>query len=477
LAVGGWFATYSDGRFLVDKPLPFAYFYDAQGDSLLRGEFNVPCESIGGEAFVVNGQCYGYFGITPSLLRIPLNFVWPEYRGRWAPLSVLTASGAFLVAALWLVTKIRLRLFPNCPRDARFHVLSALFLLALGLASTNIFLLSRPVVYHEAIIWSVSLALGAMACAFNYLWSGHLRWLVASNLLATLSLNARPVAGAAALTACGLLPALRLLSLRSDAGEPSPLRAGVRHVLIGAFLSILSLGSYLAVIHGKFGAFEAMPIRYNLAYDAERRAKIDGSMFHLSNFGWNAHNFFGTTGIVPRIRWPRWWEIERFSLPANRRQHPEAKIDSIEPYMSVTVAMSALFGFAVIGLVAGWRRCYSWLGFQVLCVCTAFGPILLLFFTIISYRYFHEYLLWFAFAGAFGVTEIRQRLSERRRFHAILPLLALLVGVNLLLNTEFALRYQLHDTFVGESIPAVRATIDRWQSALILFGKERTGRY
>ncbi len=147
---------------------------------------------------------------------------------------------------------MRLKLRPDCPRDARFHVLSALFLLALGLASTNIFLLSRPVVYHEAIMWSVSLAFGAVACAFDYLCSGHLRWLVGAHFLAMLSLNARPVAGAAALAACGLVPVLRLLSPRNDSGEPSALRTGVRHVLIGRILAVLSLGCCLAVIHGGF---------------------------------------------------------------------------------------------------------------------------------------------------------------------------------------------------------------------------------
>jgi len=465
LGVGGWFVTYGDGHFLADKPLPFAYFYDAQGESLLRGEFNVPCESIGGEAFVTDGRCYGYFGITPSLFRIPLNFVWPEYRGHWAPLSVLTASGVFLVAAFWLLSKMRLKLRPNCPRDARFHVLSALFLLALGLASTNIFLLSRPVVYHEAIMWSVSLAFGAVSCAFNYLWSGRLRWLVAAHFLAMLSLNARPVAGAAALAACGLVPVLRLLSLWNDSGEPSALRTGVRHVLIGMVLSVLSLGSCLAVIHGKFGTFEPIPLRYNRGYDAERLAKIDGSMFHLSNFVWNVENVFGTAGIVPRIPWPLWWQTDRFSLPANKDKHPEARIDSIEPYLSVTVGMSALLVFAVVGTVAGWRRGYSRPGFEVLCVCTAFGPMLLLFFATVSYRYFHEYLLWFAFAGALGVAEVRQRLPHRG-FHAMPALLTLLVVFNLLLNTEFALRYQLNDTFVGTSIPAVRETIHRWKGAL-----------
>ncbi len=118
----------------------------------------------------------------------------------------------------------------------------------------------------------------------------------------------------------------------------------------------------------------------------------------------------------------------------------------------------------MVGTVAGWRRCYSRLGFEVLCVCTAFGPVLLLFFATVSYRYFHEYLLWFAFAGALGVTEIRQRLPHRR-FRALPALLTLLVVFNVFLNTEFALNYQVNDTFVGASIPAVRETMRRWKGA------------
>lgn len=464
LAVGAWFVSFGDGSFLTEKPLRFSSFYDAQGDSMLQGELSVPCSAIGAEAFVVEDRCYGYFGITPSLLRIPLNLCWPRYRGRWAPLSVLAASGFFLALAYVLTRKVRRHLFPDCPDDLRFQFVFALFLLALGLGSTNIFLLSRPVVYHEASIWSVSFALAAVVCAFEYWQSERSRWLWGAGIAGLLAINSRPVAGAVSLAACALAPILRLPAFRRLTGRvPLPKATALRDTLLGATLTVLSFGSYLAVNHAKFGAFEAVPIGSNRLYNARRLAKIDGSMLHLSNLGWNLRNYFGLAGIAPRFTSGR---VSRAAVSRIRHEHPRAKIDIIEPYMSVAVAMSALMCLAVLGTASCMRGHPIGRGFGIISACTMAGPILMLFYAAVSYRYFHEYLLWFGVAGAAGVSWIRQRFLGPAHTQGWLvhSVLTLLVTINIVLNIEFALRYQLSDTNVGRRIPAVSDKVEKWKS-------------
>jgi hypothetical protein len=463
LAVGAWFASMGDGHLLTEKRLKLASFYDVQGDSLLRGKLSVPCWAIGREAFVLQGRCYGYFGITPSLLRIPLNFAWPEYRGRWGPLSLVAASALFLALAYALTRSVRRHLFPGCPEGLAFEGASALFLLALGLGSTNIFLLSRPVIYHEASIWSVAFALASFVCSFEYWRSGRVRWLCAGAGAAALALNARPIAGAGALLACALAPLLHPpAGRRSAGGDPSSAPSRIARRLLGATLAALALGSYLGVLYAKFGAIEPMPIRYN--YRAKRLAKIEGQILHFSNIGWNLGNYFGSAGIAPRFSAGQVPLAARASI---RRAHPRARIDLIEPYMSIPVAMTALLGLAALGTAGCLRGSPTAKGLGILALCTLAGPVVMLLLAVVSYRYFHEYQLWFVIAGAAGVSLLLQRSDGRAMTRWLARgLLALLVAINVALNLDFALRYQINDTNVGARIPAVQDRVEAWRSRL-----------
>src|SRR5215218_2526304 len=49
-----------------------AGFFQAQAASMLHGRLDVKPSDIIGECFDRDARCYGYFGVTPSLLRIPV---------------------------------------------------------------------------------------------------------------------------------------------------------------------------------------------------------------------------------------------------------------------------------------------------------------------------------------------------------------------------------------------------------------------
>ena len=70
LIVCAWFVTWGDWKFF--EPEDFCGFYDAQARSLIEGRLDIPPAAIGNEAFTFQGKTYGYFGIGPALLRIPL---------------------------------------------------------------------------------------------------------------------------------------------------------------------------------------------------------------------------------------------------------------------------------------------------------------------------------------------------------------------------------------------------------------------
>ena len=66
----GWLVTLGSFQFIA--PDVFGSFYDHQAAVWLKGRWDVPEAALSGEAFVVEGKIFGYFGPTPSLMRLPL---------------------------------------------------------------------------------------------------------------------------------------------------------------------------------------------------------------------------------------------------------------------------------------------------------------------------------------------------------------------------------------------------------------------
>ena len=465
----GKFLYAQDGATLsVDRPMArgFTRFFDAQGQAILSGRLDVPCSFIGQEAFIVGDRCYGYFGITPAILRICLNFLFPSYWGQWTILSMLTASCVFLVSAYGLLLNTRRYLFRFEPFKSRFTWMASVFLLALGLGGTNIFLLSRPTVFHEAIIWSCALALCSMFFAVHHLVTGNQSSVVLMSVAALFAMQARPTAGIATMLFCVLVPFLRILN--SQAGNRNERTKNIltalsnKTVMTGVPAATLIGISHLAINFSKFGFGTIdQPLRYNIQFTPNRLANIEGSLFHVGNLRWNLKSYFGFDGVHLRESFPylmpSFWKPSREDM---RLRYPEARIDGFEPYMSIPLAMSALLVLTLCGIVA--CRLYRPQGtiMLVLFGAAVSGGGIMLFFGYTSYRYFHEFMLLFALAGSVGVnflSTISVKASISRMLGTMITLLA---AVNILLNLEFALIYQINNTNVGQSIPEMQDRVD-----------------
>src|SRR5262249_46584296 len=129
-----------------------SHFFMAQADAMIHGHLDVEPDEIRSECFIKNDLCYGYFGITPSLLRLPL-----YVKGRWFRSGVTGLYlGVALVLAYWAALQLlqrSLREFAD-PAQPRGLVLGYAIAaaLALGPGGTLLFL-SRPGVYEEAAAW------------------------------------------------------------------------------------------------------------------------------------------------------------------------------------------------------------------------------------------------------------------------------------------------------------------------------------
>ena len=72
--------------------------YDTQGRAILHGHLSLASGSIPHEAFLHDGRTYTYFGIFPSLIRIPALLFTHSLDGR---LTVVSIGASWLVTALF----------------------------------------------------------------------------------------------------------------------------------------------------------------------------------------------------------------------------------------------------------------------------------------------------------------------------------------------------------------------------------------
>ncbi len=187
--------TWGDWNFFEREA--FCGFYDAQARSILHGQLDVPRAAIGKEAFTFEDKVI-LLEIAPSLLRIPLVLIFQSMDGRWSRLMMLLACTINLFCAYRILQNIRGDREVNCWTQRALH---SLFILCVGIGSTNVFLMARSYTYHEAIMWSATFGLLFITALINYFARPRRRTLLLAALFAFMSLHSRPTIGAGALLA------------------------------------------------------------------------------------------------------------------------------------------------------------------------------------------------------------------------------------------------------------------------------------
>ncbi len=199
-------------------------FYDAQAHALLGGHWDIPAGKLGFEAFVIDGKQYMYFGPWPALLRLPIAAVTTSLDGELTQLSMLLAFAVLMVATVRLLWRVRTIMRPERPLTSLEQWAVGVFVLVVGAGSVILFLASRPVVYHEASLWGVALAIGAFEATLAFVLRpgrGALAW---ACVLTALSLMSRSSVGLGPLAVLGAVLAARLLVLLADRGDSEAVR-------------------------------------------------------------------------------------------------------------------------------------------------------------------------------------------------------------------------------------------------------------
>jgi hypothetical protein len=444
-----WFVT--DGTFQFNYPESFGSFYDFQARSLLHGRLDVPPEAISGEAFLVQGKYYGYFGPTPALLRIP--FVALDLMAGNLSRGFMVFDYLVCLGASYLILRQAAR------QTRRTSLLTpaavAFFTVNVGLGSTLFFLSSRAYVYHEAILCGC--ACGLVSCYFSvrYLAEPERRWWVGALIGGLLSVQARPSSGLFVLSFAGCAAVANFV--RSAARRQTPAKAGdritprssCRHLFVGAGcgLAILSFNgaSYL-----KFKTFDGSPFKYHVQFDAVRLHRIGNRNFHLANLRFNFDAYLARLTFEFRRQFPFVFYTGRNSVgfrgmandiayypDSQRAAFGGVQMDVIEPMLGPPLAMSGLCLLAMVATGAatirpGLHRLFASLWLGVL-------PLALALFTAIctAHRFTADFCPFLITAAAFGPIALADGPGRKWMFAALSVTTLWSVGVTLALTIHY----------------------------------------
>ena len=144
------------------RAVPYDNFYDLQARALFHGHFYLPNGKMGIEAFVHDGHQYTYFGLFPSLIRMPILLVTSRLDGQMTAPSILMAwllTALFSALMLWRL-RILIRGDSTVGR-AEAVSFGALMATIMG-GSVILYLAAVPFIYSEDFAWSIPLTVGSL---------------------------------------------------------------------------------------------------------------------------------------------------------------------------------------------------------------------------------------------------------------------------------------------------------------------------
>jgi hypothetical protein len=175
-------------------------FFMAQAQAITHGRLDVERRDIPNECFDWKLRCYGYFGVTPSLLRLPFLPILQRLGTALTPLYLGTA----IMLAYWGALRLLERSLVESTDPARPRALVLGYAiagsLALGPGGTLLFL-TRPGVYEEAQAWGTAFFVLTLERVWAWYRSRNPRPLIVAVLFGIAAANARPTAA----SACGVL--------------------------------------------------------------------------------------------------------------------------------------------------------------------------------------------------------------------------------------------------------------------------------
>ncbi|MHB8429442.1 MAG: hypothetical protein ACYDDZ_02790 [Acidimicrobiales bacterium] len=391
------------------RAVPYDNFYDMQARAIFHGHLYLPNGKEGIEAFRHGGRQYTYFGLFPSIIRMPVLLVTSSLDGKLTAPSILLAWMATALSSSLLLWRIRFMARGEAlVGRAEAAAYGALMATIMG-GSVVIFLAATPFVYNEDFAWSIPLTVGSLLALLGMMerpsWG---RVASAGVLILSANLDRTPTGYACVIAAVLVAGWFALGKGGTDNKRWAWPIAGV-----GAFAFLVSC----AVTYAKFGIPVGLPMADQIwtTVNAHRRYFLAANGGKAFSFGfipstlWAYLQPFGIhlSGLFPYITPP--------TAPA--AQLDGAVLDQFYPTASFTATSPLLFLAGIWGLVTAFRP--SPIGkiaaTRVLLVAAAAGTSGVLLWGYISQRYLGDLMPLVILASGIGMVDIWRRLDGRSR--------------------------------------------------------------
>jgi hypothetical protein len=404
-------------------------FYDLQARAMLSGHLYVPNGSLGEEAFIHAGRQYTYFGLFPSLLRIPIFLVTHSLDGRLSALSILLAwlvTGTFASLLLW-----RVRLIVRGPAllgRAEATVYGVVVATILG-GSVLVYLASGPWVYSEDIAWSVALMIGALFALLGVLEAPS-RWrVIATGALVLGVVLTRGSTGYGCVIGACLAAAWFALGRGGKKNRRwwwPVLLAGLVPLIVGSLVSM-----------AKFGIPYGYPLHDQVYFNTQGLSRIKGYYFGIRFLPTTLKTYLGNTGLHFSSVFPF------ITLPLSpARAVGSVTLFGTEEVTSVPGSMPLLFLLGCWGAVTALRRRppRSPRLTAIPLAAAAVPCVAILCFGFLDNRFLGDFLPFFVLGSLIGAVDIWRRLegSQRRVRYVVLAGFVVLGSYGVVANTAVA---------------------------------------
>src|ERR1700722_13333370 len=396
------------GKVNVIRGVSFDYFYDRQARAMFHGHLWVPNGQLSIEAFVHDGHQFTYFGVFPSLLRMPILLFTSRLDGDLTAPSLLLAwfaTAVFTALLLWrLRVLIRGTALVGRAEAASYGVLMA----GVMAGSVVIYLAATPFVYNEDFAWSIPLVLGSLFVLLGI--QERPSWgqtAAAAVLVVCTNLNRTP-GGYAVTIGCVLVAAWFALGKGGTAGR--------RWAIPLAAIGVVGFLANAAVNYAKFGILVGLPLQDQVwthlnAYRRYFLAANGGKPENLDHIPAQLWAYFQPFGV-------RFSTLFPFITPPGS---PASGLGSVTeltyPTASMTTTAPLLMVLGVWGTVTAFRRRGPGRVrlARLIMITTVGGAAGVVVWGYISQRYIADFMPFFIIASAVGMIEVWRLLEARSR--------------------------------------------------------------
>ena len=382
--------------------------YDVQARAMMHGHLWLPSGSIGSEAFVSNGHEYTYFGIFPSLLRIPVFVFTNSLDGRFFSVSIL---GAWITTAVFcslLLWRLRVFLRGNSTLGWAEAASYGILLASVLIGSVLIFLASNPNAFCEDEAWSVALACASIFALVGVVETPSWRRISLCGLLVLLTNLNRSTTGYPAMLA------VVMVAVWFGLGRAGAIRRQKAIPLALAVVPALVVGC--AVDMAKFHMLFGVPFSDQLVY--QYFVKETSTRPYIA-VGW-LPNTLGTyldpanfrfVSVFPYITFP---------------DAPSGVIAS-DPTASIPSSMPLLFVCGLWGIVTAFvpGRNLNFRTLRILIVAAAMTGVAVLVYGWIYERFVADFMPLLILASMIGLIDLWRWIGARpHRVRVTIPVVA-----------------------------------------------------